>query len=180
MARHNKFTNIKHRKEAQDKKRGKAFAKIARDIRNAARHNQDPSSNPLLRTMIEKAREANMPKENVERALAKAAGKTSGQFQSFTFGAFGPGGIGIIIEGSTDNHNRTLAEIRHTLAIHGGNLADLHAVNWMFAVEQRGSERIWEPAQKMPVPAGSLTQWQELLDQLEESDDVDAVFHTAA
>ena len=133
MARHNKFTNIKHRKEAQDKKRGKAFAKIARDIRNAARHNQDPSSNPLLRTMIEKAREANMPKE-----------------------------------------------IRHTLAIHGGNLADLHAVNWMFAVEQRGSERIWEPAQKMPVPAGSLTQWQELLDQLEESDDVDAVFHTAA
>jgi len=148
MSGHSHFKTVKRQKELTDKKRGQIFSKFARLITVAAREKGgDPSTNPALRMMIEKARSFNMPQENIERAVKKGAGELEGQkFEEFTLEAFGPGNVALIIEGTTDNKNRTVSEIKFLLGQHGGKLANIGSVLWLF--ERCGTINIKkEPAQ---------------------------------
>jgi YebC/PmpR family DNA-binding regulatory protein len=133
MSGHSKWSTIKRKKGAEDAKRGKIFTRLARDIMVAARNGGDPASNPTLRMGIEKARAANMPKDNIERAIKKGTGElTGGDLEEITYEAFGPHGIPILIQCLTDNRNRTLAEVRKVFNRQGGNMAEAGAVSWMF------------------------------------------------
>lgn len=138
MSGHSHFKTVKRIKEAEDKKRGQIFSKLARAISVAASKGADPASNAKLRMVIEEARSFNLPKENIERAIKKGTGKLGGEsLEEFAFEAYGPSGIAIIIEGITDNKNRALGEIKNILAQHGGKLAGSGSVKWLF--ERRGA-----------------------------------------
>jgi len=134
MSGHSKWSQIKHKKAITDVKKGKVFSKLVRLISVAARaKGKDPETNPTLRMLIEKARSINMPIENVERAIAKGAGELEGsQIEEFTLEAYGPGGSALIIEGTTDNNNRSISEIKFLLSEHEGKLANPGSVLWLF------------------------------------------------
>lgn len=134
MSGHSKWSTIKRKKGAEDAKRGKIFTRLARDIMVAAREGGgDPGANPTLRTAIDKARAANMPKENIERAIKKGTGELAGgDLEELVYEAYGPHGIPLLIKCLTDNRNRTLADLRKVFNRQGGNLAEAGAVSWMF------------------------------------------------
>ena len=140
MAGHSKWANIKHRKAAQDAKRSNLFTKLAKDITVAARQGGDPEANLNLRLAIDKAKSANMPKENIERAIKRGTGelKDASQLEEVIYEAYGPGGqIAMLIKATTDNKNRTLSEIKHILGKNGGKFVEGGGVSWQF--EQAGS-----------------------------------------
>lgn len=134
MSGHSKWANIKHRKAAQDLKRGKIFTRIIKEITIVARDGGgDPSGNPRLRTLLDKARLVNMPQENYVRAIKKGTGELPGvNYESQSYEGHGPHGIAIIVETLTDNKNRTAAEIRHIFSRGGGSLGANGSVGWMF------------------------------------------------
>lgn len=134
MAGHSKWANIKHRKEAQDNKKGKIFTKIARELTVAAKiGGGDPASNSRLRLALDKARSANMPKDNVERAIKKGTGEGNDQvFEDITYEGYAPGGVGILVKTLTDNRNRTIMEVRTVITKRGGSMAEAGAVAWQF------------------------------------------------
>lgn len=133
MSGHSKWSQIKHKKAATDKKRGQIFSKLARAITVAAKEKGgDPALNAALRVAMEKAGAANMPAENIERAIGRGIGGGESALEIFNYEAYGPGGVAFIIEGITDNKNRTVSELRHLLNSHGGKLADSGSVAWMF------------------------------------------------
>ena len=136
MSGHSKWATTKRQKAVVDAKRGALFTKIGNQIAIAARSGTDPSMNPSLAMVLEKARLANMPKANIERAIARVADKSSAALVEETYEAYGPGGVGIIIEVATDNRNRTLPEVRNTLSKNGGRMADAGSV--MFQFERKG------------------------------------------
>lgn len=133
MSGHSKWATTKRQKAIVDAKRGAAFTKIANQIAIAARSGGDPTMNPTLAMVLEKARKANMPKANIERAIARATDKSAAAMIEETYEAYGPAGIGIIIEIATDNKNRTMPEVRNTLAKNGGRMADPGSVMFQFA-----------------------------------------------
>lgn len=134
MAGHSKWANIQYRKKAQDQKRGKLFTKLIREITVAARMGGgDADMNPRLRLAIDKALAANMPKDNVERAVKRGSGEQgSDQFEQVRYEGYGPGGVAVLVEGLTDNRNRTVAEVRHAFSKHGGNLGEDGSVAFLF------------------------------------------------
>ena len=139
MAGHSHWAQIKRKKAAQDAKKGQLFTKLIREIIVAVRTggSGDPELNPRLRAAIQAARSANMPKENIERAIKKALGLEEGtQYEEATFEGYGPGGVAILINTITDNRRRTVSELRHLFGKYGGNLAEPGAVAWIF--EQKG------------------------------------------
>lgn len=136
MSGHSKWATTKRHKAAVDAKRGAIFTKIGNQIAIAARNGTDPETNSNLAMILEKARAANMPKANIERALARAADKNAADLMEETYEAYGPSGVGIIIEVATDNKNRTMPEVRHTLEKNGGRMADPGSV--MFQFERKG------------------------------------------
>jgi len=139
MSGHSHAKTIKHQKEITDQKRGNLFSKLARMISVSAKEKGgNPETNYALRVAIEKAREINMPQDNIERAIKRGAGELGGgaQLEEIIFEAYGPGGIAIIIEGITDNKNRTLGEIKQILSQNNGKLAGEGSVKWMF--ERKG------------------------------------------
>nr|MBC8271636.1 YebC/PmpR family DNA-binding transcriptional regulator [Gammaproteobacteria bacterium] len=134
MAGHSKWSNIKHRKAGQDAKRGKVFTKIIRELTIAARDGGGlVEDNPSLRTVVDKAKAAQMPKDTMERAIARGAGGLEGgDLSSLTYEGYGPGGIAFLVETVTDNRNRTVAEVRHAFTKAGGNLGTDGSVAYMF------------------------------------------------
>ncbi len=134
MAGHSQFKNIMHRKGAQDKKRAKIFAKHIRELTVAAKAGlPDPDMNPRLRTAISAARSDNMPKDNIDRAISRAAGTADGDnYEEIRYEGYGPGGIALIVEALTDNKNRTAAEVRAAFAKAGGALGETGSVSFMF------------------------------------------------
>lgn len=138
MAGHSKWAQIKRKKAATDSKRGKLFSKIVKEIAIAARiGGADPTGNPRLRTAIDKAKEYNMPADNIKRAVQKGSGDMQGVvYEEIAYEGYGQGGAAILIEVLTDNKNRTAAEVRSTLSKHGGSLGDAGCVSWMF--DKRG------------------------------------------
>jgi len=134
MSGHSKWASIKHKKGALDAKRGKLFTKIIREMTIAARiGGGDPDSNPRLRTAVDKAKGANMPADNIKRAIQKGTGELEGStYEEITLEGFGPGGVAVLVEGSSDNRNRTVSEIRHIFTKNGGNLGGAGTVSYMF------------------------------------------------
>jgi YebC/PmpR family DNA-binding regulatory protein len=148
MSGHSKWSQIKHKKAITDVKKGKVFSKMVRLISVAARaKGKDPEANPNLRALIDKARSINMPIENIERAIAKGAGELEGsQIEEFTLEAYGPGGSALLIEGTTDNNNRSISELKFLLSEHNGKLANPGSVLWLF--ERYGLIILKAPAAK--------------------------------
>jgi YebC/PmpR family DNA-binding regulatory protein len=138
MAGHSKWKQIKRKKAVTDSRRGALFTRLIREITVAAKAGGgDPAGNPRLRTAIEAARAENMPADNIDRAIKKGTGELEGvEYQEVTYEGYGPGGAAIFIEATTDNPNRTVAEIRHLFHRQGGNLGSANAVAWMF--ERKG------------------------------------------
>ncbi len=134
MSGHSKWHSIKHKKGALDAKRGKIFTKIIREMSIAARiGGGDLSSNPRLRTAVDKAKSVNMPADNIKRAIQKGTGELEGaSYEEITLEGYGPGGVAILVEGTTDNRNRTVSEIRHVFTKYGGNLATAGSVSYLF------------------------------------------------
>ncbi|MGH2538430.1 MAG: YebC/PmpR family DNA-binding transcriptional regulator [Candidatus Promineifilaceae bacterium] len=134
MSGHSKWSTIKHKKAAADARRGKVFTRITKELVIAAREGgADPDSNVRLRLAVDKARAANMPKENIERAIKRGTGEIEGgEIEEATYEGYGPHGVGILVEVVTDNRNRAIAEVRHAFNKHGGNMAEAGAVAWQF------------------------------------------------
>lgn len=133
MSGHSKWATTKRQKAVVDAKRGALFTKIANQIAIAARGGTDPNMNPSLAMMLEKARQANMPKVNIERAIARVSDKSAAALIEEVYEGYGPGGAGIIIEVATDNKNRTMPDVRNTLSKNGGRMADPGSVMFQFA-----------------------------------------------
>lgn len=133
MAGHSKWANIQHRKGAQDKKRAAAFAKLSKEITIAAKlGGGDIDGNPRLRLAVKNARAESMPKDNIQRAIDKGAGGDSGDYFDIRYEGFGPAGVGVIVECSTDNKNRTASDVRSTFSKKGGNLGETGSVSFGF------------------------------------------------
>src|SRR5438270_7751913 len=139
MSGHSKWHSIKHKKAVVDARRGQQFTKLARAITVAAREaGGDPEGNPALALAVQKARDASMPKDNIERAIAKGTGEgvDADQIEAVLYEGYGPGGVALLIEALTDNRNRTGADVRHLLSKHGGNLGEPGSVSYLF--DKRG------------------------------------------
>ena len=134
MAGHSKWANIKHRKTAQDKTRGKVWTKLIREVTVASRTGGgDPGCNPRLRLAIDKAFGANMPRDTVERAVKRGSGSTEGEdYEEIRYEGYGPGGVAVMVDCMTDNRNRTAGEVRHAFTKHGGNLGTDGSVGYLF------------------------------------------------
>ncbi|MDP6570408.1 MAG: YebC/PmpR family DNA-binding transcriptional regulator [Candidatus Marinimicrobia bacterium] len=139
MSGHSKWSTIKRKKGAADAKRGAVFTQVSKDITLAAREGGgDPEMNPALRLAIKKAKAANMPSANIERAINKGTGNIPGvKYENYVYEGYGPGGVAIMMEVMTDNKNRTVPDIRHIMTKNGGNLGESGCVNWMF--EKKGT-----------------------------------------
>jgi len=138
MSGHSKWSTIKRKKGAADAKRGKLFTKLIKELTIAAREGGgDPSGNPRLRLAVDNAKAANMPSDNIDRAIKKATGELEGTtISELMYEGYGPGGIAVLVEVATDNKNRTVAEVRHLFSKHGGNMGESGSVAWMF--EKKG------------------------------------------
>ena len=133
MSGHSKWATIKHKKGALDAKRGKIFTRLIKEITMAAKSGGDPDKNPRLRTAIQAAKAENMPADNIKRAIQRGTGELPGvSYEEFQLEGYGPGGVAVLVELSTDNRNRTISEIRHVFSKHGGNLGEAGSVAWMF------------------------------------------------
>ena len=134
MAGHSKWKNIQARKSVQDKKRGKVFTKVTKEIMLAARQGGgDPDSNARLRTAIVAAKAVNLPKDKIDTAMKKGTGELGGEaLDEITYEGYGPGGVAILVDAATDNRNRTVADVRHIFSKNGGNLGESGCVGWMF------------------------------------------------
>jgi YebC/PmpR family DNA-binding regulatory protein len=139
MSGHSKWASIKHKKAVTDSRRGAQFTKLARAIQVAAREGGgELVGNPALQLAVQKAKDARMPKDNIERAIAKGTGadKDADAFESVVYEGYGPGGVAVMVEALTDNRNRTGSEVRHSFSSHGGNLGEPGSVAWVF--EKKG------------------------------------------
>ncbi len=154
MAGHNKWAQIKHQKGIADQKRGQLFSKLLAGIAVAARDESNPNFNPRLRDMIEKAKAANIPQENIERAVQRA--KEKGEvFEEIIMEAYGPGGIAILIEAITDNKNRTIPEVKKILSELGGKWAEAGSVRWVFNEKPGRGEQWRTKFPQLPSPEDS-------------------------
>ena len=134
MSGHSKWASIKRKKAVVDAKKGKAFSRVSKELSVAARMGgSNPDMNPRLRLAMDKAKEVNMPSDNVKRAIEKGAGEIAGAvYDETTYEGYGPAGVALLIEVMTDNKNRTVGEIRHSITKHGGNMGESGCVSWMF------------------------------------------------
>src|SRR5579862_1795931 len=155
MAGHSKFKNIQFRKERQDKTRSKLFSKLSRDITIAAKHGlPDPAANARLRLAIANAKAESMPKDNIDRAIKKAAGGDGETYEEIRYEGFGPGGVGVIVEVLTDNRNRAASNVRAAFSKYAGNLGETGSVSFMwdrvgqivYAPEAGSEDRVMEAA----------------------------------
>ena len=147
MSGHSKWATIKHKKGAADARRGKVFTRLIREIAMAAKTGGDPTTNARLRTAVTAAKAENMPADNIKRAIQRGTGELPGAtYEESIFEGYGPGGVALLVEVSTDNRNRTVSEIRHAFTKNGGNLGEAGSVAWMF--HKKGDIVVPKPAAK--------------------------------
>jgi YebC/PmpR family DNA-binding regulatory protein len=176
MAGHSKWSQIKHKKAAVDAKRSKEFGRLAKTIAIESRAARGDTSSPSLKTAIEKAKAANMPKENIERAVQKGIGGTGAALETITYELYGPGGVAILIDTLTDNRNRTVQELKHVVAKQGYQLAEPGAALWAFT-KQDGE---WVASSTLLIEdETTATQLESLVEVLEAHDDVEGVYTNA-
>ncbi|OGY64097.1 MAG: hypothetical protein A3I89_03890 [Candidatus Harrisonbacteria bacterium RIFCSPLOWO2_02_FULL_41_11] len=166
MSGHNKWSQIKNQKGVADKKRGQLFSKLLKAISAAAKTESNPDFNPRLRSAMEKAKENNVPQENIERAISKASEEKN--LEDLTVEAYGPEGAALIIEAITDNRNRTISEIKHILSENGAKIANPGTVLWAF--EKKDGE--WKPKFPQQISDKNKKKLSDLIAALEEHDDV--------
>ncbi len=175
MSGHNKWSKIKHKKAATDAQKSKVFGKLARLIAVESKLAGGDNSSPSLRAAIEKAKKENMPSSNIDRAVKKGAGNDMAQMEAVLYEAYGPGGCALIIEGLTDNKNRTSAEIKHILSKNGLALAAQGSASWAF--EKTGE--VWEPKTMAPINEEDKEKLGRVMDEFEENDDIQEVYTNA-
>lgn len=179
MSGHSKWSNIKNKKGAADSKRGKVFSQLSKNIRIAVREGKsgDPRFNASLRLMIEKAKQANMPQENIQRAIDRGLGKGKGGIiEEVIYEGYAPGGVGLIILAHTDNHQRSAAEVRNILSKAGGALGGPNSVKFMF---ERSGEEFISTIPMQLEEAAQIEKLVTLMDALREDEDVEDVFTNA-
>lgn len=176
MSGHNKWSQIKRQKGAADAAKSNAFGKLARRIIVESKVAKGDVNAVNLRSVIEKARKANMPKDKIEAAIAKGVSKDAGAMDAVTYEAYGPGGAAIIIAALTDNRNRTAQEIKHLLSKNGLALAAPGSAAWAFSRQQDGS---YEPQTTVPLSETDNEALMKVMDELDNHDDVEDVFTNA-
>ncbi|MBI5140356.1 MAG: YebC/PmpR family DNA-binding transcriptional regulator [Candidatus Vogelbacteria bacterium] len=175
MSGHNKFSKIKRQKEATDAKKSKLFSQLVKQIITESRLAKGDRNSAGVKVAIEKAKAANMPSDNIERALKKGAGIGAGSMEEIICEAYGPGGVGIIIEGVTDNKNRTINEIKFILSESGSGLAGHGAVTWAFT--KQDSE--WEATTRIQLSDEDREKLDEIITTLENNPDIENIYTNA-
>ncbi len=175
MSGHNKFSKIKRLKAKTDAQKSAVFTKMAKMLQLEAKKAGGNVSSPGLKAAIEKARAADMPNENIERAIKKAAGVGEADMESVVYEAYGPGGVAIIIDGLTSNRNKAAAEIKHILSMNGTSLASSGSASWAFEKTPEG----WVPKTMVPVPEEEVPKLEKLIEDLENNEDVQEVYTNA-
>ncbi len=170
MSGHSHSKTIKHEKDVTDQKRGRIFSKLLNAVAIAAREEPNPQFNPRLRTTIEKARQSNVPQENIERAVKRASEDKT--LEELIIGAYGPEGVAVLIEAITDNKNRTIPEIKKILSDHGAKFTEPESVLWAF--ENKDGQ--WQAKFKQQISEESKSKLNELMEALENQDDVQKVY----
>lgn len=175
MSGHNKWSKIKNKKAATDAQKSKVFSKIVKLIQNESKASAGNLNSPGLKSAIEKAKAANMPSDNISRAIKKGTESNSASMEQVVYEAYGPGGVAIIIDGLTDNKNKTAQEIRHILTKNGLSLAATGSASWAF--EKTGSEFIPKTMTKISDEDGEKLD--KIIEELEENEDVQEVYTNA-
>ena len=176
MSGHNKWSKIKHKKAATDAQKSKVFSKLARLITVESKKAGGDKDAPGLRAVIEKARAANMPKDNIERAIAKGAGNDAGSEEEVVYEFYGPAGVAVIVTALTDNKNRTTPEIRHILNKRGYELAQPGSASWAFTKENTD----YIANTTVDLSEQDMEKLQEVIDVLDEHDDVQEIYTNAS
>lgn len=176
MAGHSKWAKIKHQKAVNDVKKAKVFSKLLRYLATEAKKAKGDRNAPGLRLAIEKARKANVPSDNIDRAIEKAAGDASAELESVMYEAYGPGGVALLIDTLTDSRNRTNQELKHLLSKNNGTAATPGAASWAFIKTEEG----YEAAAPLELSDDDLSKLDQLVDALEDNDDVQNVYTNAA
>lgn len=177
MSGHNKWQQIRHKKGIADQKKGQLFSKLSKVISIAARHGTDPAMNVELKNAIEKAKEASMPKENIERAIKRVADKNAAQLEELVIEVIGPESLALIITAITDNKNRTMGKVRNILSEFGWKVAQQGAMMWMFDKKDQ------EFVPKYPIENTSentKSNLEKLLEKLEDHEDIQEVYDNSA
>ncbi len=170
MSGHSKWSQIKHKKGVSDQKKGQLFSKLAKKISIAAKEGSDPSANFKLQSVIDEARSHNMPKENIERAVKRATDKDAASLKEVVIQAMGPGGIAFIVEGITDNSNRTMNEVRIILSRNDVKVVPEGSLNWMFDKDKN-------PIMPMEISDENIiSKIDKVLEELDNNDDVENVY----
>ena len=177
MSGHNKWAQIKHRKQATDAAKSRVFSRFARLIALESKKAGGSVTAPSLASAIARAKAANMPKDNIDRAIAKGASKDAGELEQIVYEAYGPGGVAVIIDALTDNRNRTTQEVKHLLSKNGVELSAPGAASWAFSRQPDGSYIPNEPL--MDVSSGDEEKLSAILEALDEHEDVQRTFTNA-
>ena len=175
MSGHNKWSKIKNKKAVTDAAKSKIFSKMARLISVASKQVKGDSSSPILRAVIDKAREYNMPADNIERAVKKGAGSDAEALDAITYEAYGPGGSALIIDALTTNRNKAAQEVKFILSKHGFSLAMPGSVTWAF-VKEAGS---WKPTTTIEISEEDGKVLEKLIEELEDNDEIQDVYINA-
>lgn len=177
MSGHNKWSKIKNKKAVTDAQKSKIFGKLVRFIAMESKKTKGDVNSPSLRAAIEKAKEANVPNDNIERAIKKGAGEESNSTEQITYEAYGPGGCALIIEALTENRNKAAQEIKHILSKNGYGLAAPGSAVWAFEKQVGNNE--WLSKNTVPISEEDSAKLRALIDELEENDEVQEVFTNA-
>jgi len=179
MSGHNKWSKIKNKKAVTDAQKSKIFGKLVRLIAVESKKCKGDKNSPTLRTAIEKAKEANVPSDNIERAVKKGVGGEGGEMEQITYEAYGPGGCALIIEALTENRNKAAQEIKHILAKNGFELAAPGSAAWAFEKNAPANGGGWVPKNMLPISEEDSAKLEILINELEENDEVQEVFTNA-
>lgn len=179
MSGHNKWSKIKNKKAVTDAQKSKVFGKLVRFIGVESKKARGDINAPGLRAAIEKARAANVPNDNIERAIKKGAGGEGGEMEQITYEAYGPGGSALIIEALTENRNKAAQEVKHILSKNGFELAVPGSATWAFDPPTSGQGREWTPKTTVPISEWDSAKLQTLIEELEDNDEVQDVFTNA-
>ncbi len=175
MSGHNKWSKIKNKKGAEDARKSNIFSKLSKQIISESKINNGDINSPGLAAAIEAAKKENMPKDTIERAIKKGTDKNTAELESITYESYGPGGVAIIIEGLTDNKNRSAAEIRHILSKKGYEIAAPGSASWAFLKEGHN----WTAKNTVPISEEDKTKLDSIIDELLDSEEVQDVFTNA-
>lgn len=179
MSGHSKWNNIKNKKGAEDARRAQIFTGLVKNIRIAAKSGGDPNGNPTLRAWVEKAKEANMPKDKIQRAIDIGSGKlNAGKMQEINYECFGPGGVGMVVMAVTDNNNRTSSELRAVLTRSGGSLGGPGCTSYMFAFDKEKQE--FQVTMPLEVDEEVREQVEDLVEKISEIEGVEGVYTALA